>query len=123
MKEDLDALFAQLEKYPHDWDTYRILADWYEENGEQSKADAVRWQVENKRRPRQYGDYRWYNAAIQLKSNISPYSDIGEAHFRKMANSSEHMTVSPTRRKALELLYDTFHLTTEEDRVIRYEND
>lgn len=37
---------------PDDWVRYMVLADWYEEEGNDVMAEAVRWMVENKRQPK-----------------------------------------------------------------------
>jgi uncharacterized protein (TIGR02996 family) len=47
-----EAFYRQLEEDPDDWATRLVMADWYEDNGEPERAEAIRWQVENKRRPR-----------------------------------------------------------------------
>ncbi len=46
-----DSLMAGLDASPDDWTLRKVLADFFEESGEIEKAMAVRWMVDNKRRP------------------------------------------------------------------------
>ncbi len=46
-----DSLMAALDASPDDWTLRKVLADFFDDEGEPEKAMAVRWMVDNKRRP------------------------------------------------------------------------
>lgn len=52
-----DALNAVLDRCPTDWQARRVLADWYEEQGDLDAARFQRWLAEEQRSPWQ-GDNR-----------------------------------------------------------------
>lgn len=48
---DLKALHLALDKEPADWDTRLVLADLYEELGQEDRATFQRWLVTHEKRP------------------------------------------------------------------------
>ncbi len=71
----LTALWQALSQDPNDWDRYRILADFYEENGDDQTAEGLRWLADNEKRPFR-GSQRmsWYD--LPTASGIDPASDL-----------------------------------------------
>ena len=82
-----EALLEAIIDNVKDWPRYHILADVYEERGEQSKADCLRWMADNHKRP-MYGA-RWYNISTVPSSNSDPESDIPSELF-------DHLRGEPT---------------------------
>jgi hypothetical protein len=80
-----DSLYEGLTRAPNDWQLRAVLADWYEEAGQQHVADCLRWMVEHRKRPYRStsGTYHWFNAdRVTLASD--PESDIPEAVYLQM---------------------------------------
>jgi hypothetical protein len=74
-----DALYESLVHAQNDWQARSVLADWYEEAGQQHVADAIRWMVLAKKRPYRASDgrYHWFNAG-RLTNDTDPESDLPE---------------------------------------------
>lgn len=51
----LEDWYKQLSEAPGDWDLRRIFCDWLEEQGDERRRKAQRWQIENGRYPHQLG--------------------------------------------------------------------
>jgi uncharacterized protein (TIGR02996 family) len=49
--KDLESLYAALIENMNDVQTRGVLADWYEEYGNHKHAEAIRWMIENNKRP------------------------------------------------------------------------
>ena len=59
---DCEAMNVALDLDPSDQDTRRVLADWYEEDGDAAMADGLRWMAENGRYAvRLYGEWSWWS--------------------------------------------------------------
>lgn len=63
----IDACYHKLLQNPDDWETRLVLADFYEELGEDKLAFGQRWQVKNKRfalnysnPPNKDAEWQWY---------------------------------------------------------------
>jgi hypothetical protein len=75
---DFEGIFKHIEDNPDDWLSYSILADWYEENGDTDRTEAVRWMIKERKRPFKQGGHSWFNLgddytskALDKESNIS----------------------------------------------------
>jgi hypothetical protein len=79
----LQMLYESLNQSPDDWQSRSILADWFEDAGQQAFADCVRWMVKRHKRPYRStsGTYHWFNAA-RVTTESDPESDIPEVVYR-----------------------------------------
>jgi hypothetical protein len=79
----LDMLYQELDQSPDDWLLRAILADWFEEAGQQCCADAVRWMVRAHKRPYHSTSdtYHWFNAD-RVTTTSDPDSDIPDAIYQ-----------------------------------------
>jgi uncharacterized protein (TIGR02996 family) len=75
----LDLLYEGLRQSPDDWQAREVLADWFEEAGQQANADCVRWMVRHRKRPYRStdGEYHWFNAE-RVATESDPESDLPE---------------------------------------------
>jgi hypothetical protein len=80
-----DTLYESLALTPNDWDTRAILADWYEESGQQFAADSIHWMIARQKRPYKStaGTFHWFNAE-RVTTAADPESDIPEAVYKQM---------------------------------------
>jgi hypothetical protein len=78
----LDAFYEGLSESPDDWPTREVLADWFEDAGQQPVADCVRWMVLHHKRPYRSssGVYHWFNAE-RVTTASDPESDIPDAVY------------------------------------------
>jgi hypothetical protein len=81
----LDILYQGLDQAPNDWPARAVLADWFEEAGQQAIADCLRWMVAHRKRPYHSTGrgYHWFNAERVTTPN-DPESDIPEAIYQHM---------------------------------------
>lgn len=79
----LDAICANLE----DWPRYLILADWYEENGQQGAALACRWLGKTGHRPFNLSGstYQWYDTERAEVNGYDPESDIPHEIYSRLS--------------------------------------
>jgi uncharacterized protein (TIGR02996 family) len=84
----LEALYETLSQSPDDWQTRSILADWFEESGQQACADSVRWMVAQRKRPYRSpsGAYHWFNARRVTMAN-DPESNLPETVYKLLHGS------------------------------------
>jgi hypothetical protein len=81
----LDTLYEGLVRSPDDWQLRTVLADWYEEAGQQEVADCLRWMVAQHKRPYKAtsGTYHWFNMETAT-TGADPESDIPGPVYHKM---------------------------------------
>jgi uncharacterized protein (TIGR02996 family) len=78
---DHRSLLRLLTDAPDDWQTRLILADWYEEHGEDDKAHAQRWMVENQKHPAGGAkNWTWFCEG-RVRSTDLPQTNIPEDIF------------------------------------------
>ena len=82
----LDTLYEGLTQTPDDWQLRNVLADWYEEAGQQDVADCLRWMVQTHKRPYRStsGAYHWFHAE-RVTTASDPESDLPESVYRNMS--------------------------------------
>lgn len=90
----IENLLASLEKHPADWELRRVIADWYEENGELTESFCFRWTADNEKRPYSFEgkpDFVWFNAdGISPEiANADTGSDIPKVVFNLLKNGEE----------------------------------
>ncbi len=77
----LAVLWQALRSNQTDWDRYRILADWYEEEGNSQTAKGLRWLADNQKRPYSKPNlqYRlsWYR--FDGSDYGDPWSDLDDS--------------------------------------------
>jgi uncharacterized protein (TIGR02996 family) len=79
-----DALYETLSRTPNDWATRAVLADWYEEQGQQPAADCLRWMVRRRKRPYRSGaTFHWFNADC-VNTGTDPESDVPGVLYRAL---------------------------------------
>jgi uncharacterized protein (TIGR02996 family) len=90
----LEALYEALSCSPDDWQARQILADWFEEAGQQAHADSVRWMVRHRKRPYRSlsGTYHWFNAD-RVTTAGDPESNLPEAIYALMHGSEGLETI------------------------------
>lgn len=78
-------LYAGLDGDPNDWTTRGILADLFEDEGEQDRADCLRWTIRHRKRPDRSdnGTYHWFNEET-VNVDQDPESDIPAAIYTRM---------------------------------------
>ena len=94
--DTLALLYESLTLAPDDWQARSVLADWYEEAGDQASADAIRWMVRARKRP--YGNRAacfWFLASAGAV-NTDPESDLPEPVFARL--SGEALVPEAARR-------------------------
>jgi hypothetical protein len=81
----LDTLYEGLTRTPEDWQLRTVLADWYEDVGQQDVADCLRWMAMHRKRPYRSGSgtYHWFNVE-RVTTAADPESDIPEAVYRRL---------------------------------------
>jgi hypothetical protein len=82
---DLESLYETLSRAPNDWETRGILADWYEDAGQQAVAEALRWMVRERKRPysAQGRSYHWFNA-VRVSTDSDSESDLPEPLYLQL---------------------------------------
>lgn len=104
LKTDLEALHLALDKQPADWDTRLVLADLYEETGQEDRAIFQRWLVKHKKRP-------WL--AINWRAGVETWCWEGGRGFRsalgKLGGENINLTCFyfDTRQLAEDALFAT----------------
>jgi len=80
-----DDIYAALSGDPNDWTTRSILADLFEEAGEQDRADCMRWTIAQRKRPSRStdGQFHWFNQKT-VNVKMDPESDIPDAIYTRM---------------------------------------
>jgi uncharacterized protein (TIGR02996 family) len=81
----LESLYESLVQSQNDWQARSVLADWFEESGQQHAADAIRWMIRASKRPYRAsnGTYHWFNAG-RATNDADPESDLPEAVYVQM---------------------------------------
>jgi hypothetical protein len=90
----LDTLYEGLIRSPNDWELRAVLADWFEEAGQQSVADCLRWMVKHHKRPYRStsGTYHWFNVE-RVTTASDPESDIPQPVYWHMSGQEGLETV------------------------------
>jgi uncharacterized protein (TIGR02996 family) len=84
-----EPLYEQLRRDPDDWDTRAVLADWYEEAGQQDIANCLRWSIQHRKRPLRSGSrFYWFNAATVMTAT-DPASNIPAPLYRALHGGKE----------------------------------
>ncbi len=80
-----DDLYEGLIRSPDDWHLRSVLADWYEDAGQQDVADCLRWMAQHRKRPfpSTEGSYHWFDAARD-RTVMDPESTIPEPLYRRL---------------------------------------
>jgi hypothetical protein len=83
-----DALYLALAQTPDDWLLRAVLADSFEESGQQVVADCVRWMIQHHKRPYRSPDgyFHWFDAH-RIRNRVDPESDIPEEIYRHLTGS------------------------------------
>ncbi len=90
---DLEAIHRALDLNPSDQVTRRVLADWYEDDGDMVMASGLRWMAARGKRPRFFGkEWDW--------SLSGHHHGVGIALIVALSG----MGTSPCRRAAEETL-------------------
>ena len=87
MSTELNALLEAVSNSPESWDCYFILADWYEENGDEMRSRYWRWR--GKYHVRAYYDqydktFFYRNVGIALPNPKGNYSNLPRELFNRL---------------------------------------
>ena len=87
----LESLYEQLTDKPEDWALRNVLADWYEEQGQQAAADSLRWTVRRRKRPYHGSSsiFTWFNADAIGPGLGDPESDLPGALYKHLQGGTE----------------------------------
>ena len=104
-----DALYESLVHAQNDWQARSVLADWYEEAGQQDAADAIRWLVRHRKRPFRgsNGTYHWFNEGRKT-NDTDPESDLPEPLYLALAGK-EGVPQSFRDYDTLRAAHEDFH--------------
>ncbi len=93
MEEEIKLLLREIADHPEDWDRYLILADAFEETGDERRARGCRWAHTWKKRPYTLGlntKYYWYDSDEAATDNlVDPESDLPSDIFRELAGKED----------------------------------
>src|SRR5437660_18129 len=90
----LETLYESLVQSQNDWQVRSVLADWFEEAGEQGAAACRRWVARNRRRPgfhprpSEYGPFIWVLQADQPIIEDPP-AHLPEALWQPLTGNGE----------------------------------
>jgi hypothetical protein len=106
----LHTLYEGLALSPNDWQTRAVLADWYEEAGQQAVADCLRWMIRRHKRPypSAAGSFYWFNLE-RTTTETDPESDIPEPVYRRLREGREEMELVFRGYDTLQAAEEDFH--------------
>ena len=112
--EGIDSLWEGIVKNPEDWDRYPILADAYEEMGDEQRAKGCRWCHKWKKRPytNRPESFQWYDIEeAPVTDPIDPESDLPHDIFNELEavgyKGVRRSKACMTFREAFEALFVT----------------
>ena len=133
-----DAFFRALDDAPDDATTLCALADWYEEQGDESIAACVRWTIRQGLRPYRFSraDYRetlnvgssmsdgWYWWVVDEPNGFEERSGrLPPALWNRLEHSFPYMPSNlkeyPSRRSAYEALFEAWPVFAPRNRMSR----